>query len=462
MTGLLIALISILPAQPPALRVAVNHRFLETAEGKPFFWLGDTGWLLFHKLTREDAERYLEDRKAKGFNVIQVMVLHNANARNAYGKMALMEADPGRPAAEPGGYWDHVDWVVDRAAAKGIYMALVPAWGSLAATGHLNQGNVESYTRFVAGRYGKRTNIIWLTGGDILGSRHPELWKTMGRTLKQLAPAQLVTYHPFGRTQSSTWFHEEPWLDFNMYQSGHRRYDQDPTPGAKGEDNWRYTAEDLARTPAKPTLDGEPSYERIHQGLHDVTQPLWTDKDVRRYAWWSVFAGAFGHTYGNGAVMAMTKAGEAKPAYGISTPWDEAIGDPGAGQMRHLKSLMLSRPFFERIPDQGLVAGVNGERYEYIAATRGRSYAFVYTYTGRPFEVAMGRISGARVKASWYDPRTGQSRPAGEFPNKGTRRFSPPGEPGPGNDWVLVLDDAAAKTPAAAPSGSGAAGSPGL
>lgn len=426
-------------SQPPALRVSANRRFLETAEGKPFFWLGDTGWLLFHKLTREEADRYLEDRRNKGFNVIQVMVLHTAGARNAYGKPALVNGDPARPDLEPGGYWDTVDWMIGKAAEKGIYMALVPAWGSLAGGGQLNQSNVEAYTRFLAGRYGKRTNIIWLTGGDILGSRHLELWKTMGRTLKEVAPSQLVTYHPFGRTQSSTWFHQEPWLDFNMYQSGHRRYDQDPTPGAKGEDNWRYTAEDLALTPLKPTLDGEPSYERIPQGLHDLKQPLWTDKDVRRYAYWSVFAGAFGHTYGNGPVMAMTKTDDAKPAYGVRTPWNEAIHDPGAGQMRHLKTLLLSRPFFERVPDQELVV-TNGSRYEYIAATRGANYALLYIYAARPFEVRLGRISGSKVRASWFNPRTGETRAAGEFANKGTRQFTPPGDRGPGNDWVLVLD----------------------
>ena len=98
-----------------------------------------------------------------------------------------------------------------------------------------------------------------------------------------------------------------PWLDFNMFQSGHRRYDQDDTPGAKGEANWRYVNEDYAKEPPKPTLDGEPSYENIPQGLHDPKQPYWTDMECRRYAYWSVFAGSAGHTYGNNAVMQMHK-----------------------------------------------------------------------------------------------------------------------------------------------------------
>ncbi len=56
------------------LTVSANHRFLQRADGSPFFWLGDTGWLLFSRLDRAATLRYLDDRRAKGFNVIQVMV----------------------------------------------------------------------------------------------------------------------------------------------------------------------------------------------------------------------------------------------------------------------------------------------------------------------------------------------------------------------------------------------------
>ena len=267
------------------------------------------------------------------------------------------------------------------------------------------------------------------------------MWRAMGRALKEADPVHLITYHPFGRTQSSLWFHNEGWLDFNMFQSGHRRYDQDTESGAKGEDNWRYVAEDYAKAPVKPTLDGEPSYEKIPLGLHDVTQPYWTDADARRYAYWSVFAGAFGHTYGNNAVQRMYKPGGGQGVFGPKNYWFEALDDPGAGQMQYLKRLILSRPFLERIPDQSVIAGENGVRYDYVIATRGNAYLFAYSYTGRSFDIRMGVISGKRVRAWWYDPRAGSARQIGAFANQGVKTFTPPGEPGAGNDWVLVLDD---------------------
>src|SRR5262249_54126984 len=149
----------------------------------------------------------------------------------------------------------------------------------------------------------------------------------------------------------------------------------------KGEDNWKYVREDYAKTPPKPTIDGEPSYEGIPQGLHDTTQPYWTAADARRYAYWAVFAGAAGHTYGSNAVMQMYKPDSGNPAYGARKFWTEAIDDPGAGQMQWLKKLMLSRPYFEREYDPEAIAA-NAERYDRVIATRGKSYLFAYTYTG--------------------------------------------------------------------------------
>jgi hypothetical protein len=430
-----------------ALTVAPNHHFLQYQDGRPFFWLGDTAWLLLSKLDRADTTRYLDDRQRKGFTVLQVMVLNGTNEQTVAGVPALINGQPEKPYVDtkPGeyGYWDHLDWVVDQAAQRGIFLALVPAWGSLVKKGDVNARNVTAYATFLAHRYRDKPNIIWIVGGDTPGEQNTAVWKAMGATLKKEDPRHLITFHPFGRTQSSTDYHNEPWLDINMFQSGHQRYDQDTkSPHRYGEDNWRYVQDDYARQPAKPVLDGEPSYENIPQGLHDPKEPYWTDADARRYAYWSVFAGALGHTYGDNAIMQFYRPGDGA-AYGAKNYWYEAINDPGAGQMQFLKRLILSRPFFDRFPDQSLIAGENGARYDYVIATRGKDYCFAYTYTGRPFQLRLAVVSGERVKAWWYSPRDGSSQLIGEFPNTGVRQFTPPGSPAPGNDWVLVLDEAA-------------------
>jgi len=321
-------------------------------------------------------------------------------------------------------------------------MALVPVWGTNVKEGGVNTQQAESYARFLGDRYQDDDNVVWLNGGDIRGDDSTAVWQIIGSTLREMNPDKLITFHPRGRTSSTDWFHRETWLDFNMFQSGHRRYDQDTSANEKhhyGEDNWRYVAYDYGLQPEKPTLDGEPSYEGIPQGLHDVSQPVWTDADVRRYAYWSVFAGACGFTYGHNSVMQMHQTTDTTTAFGSNEPWTSAIDAPGAAQMRHLRTLMLSRPFFERVPDQSLLA-INGERYGYRAGTRGGDYAFIYTYNGGEVHVNMGKIAGERVKASWFDPRTGETQTIGNFENRGVQVFKAPVAERDGNDWILTLD----------------------
>lgn len=174
--------------------------------------------------------------------------------------------------------------------------------------------------------------------------------------------------------------------------------------------------------------------------MHDTTKPYWGAADVRRYAYWSVFAGGAGHTYGHNSVMQMHKPSDKGSAYGSKKYWYDALNDEGGREMHYLKDLMLSKPYFERVPDQRLIAGDVGEKYNYLAATRGKDYAFVYDYTGRPFSINMGKISGAKVKATWFNPKDGSKEPIGVFNNKGRQAFDPPGEEKEGNDRVLILE----------------------
>ena len=432
----------------PNLAVSANKRFL-TSGNKPFFWLGDTGWLLLSKLNREETEKYLENRKDKGFNVIQVMLLHSLSAVNVYGDSALINRNIATPllsSAKPDlaktGYWENLDFVIDLAAQKGLYLALVPVWGSNVKAGLVTTKQAEAYAEFLAKRYKDKSNIVWLNGGDVRGDDSIQVWQTIGRTLKKFDPKHLVSYHPFGRTQSSKWFHNEPWLDFNMFQSGHRNYDQDTARNENryGEDNWRYVQSDYSKTPTKPTLDGEPSYEGIPQGLHDSLQPRWTDSDVRRYAYWSVFSGGCGFTYGNNSVMQFYVSGTKPGSYGARESWIPALNNPGAGQLIYLKNLLLKYHFETLIPDQSVLMEP-GERYNHLVALRGKTCWLVYTYNGRSINLNMNLLSGTQYKYKWFCPRTGKVTDAGRFRKDEVQKFDPPGLQKDGNDWVLILEN---------------------
>lgn len=429
------------------IKVSENGHYFQTKDGKPFFWLGDTGWLTFKKLNRDEIKTYFEDRKQKGFNVIQIMTLHSDEMTNVYGDSAIVHKDVSKPLitegnnfenAEEYDFWDHVDYALDIAEEKDLFLGMVPIWGSSVKSGKVNLEKAKAYATFLGDRFKDRKNIIWLNGGDTPGEQNKEIWNAIGEILNTKMPNTMITFHPFGRTDSSDNYHNEDWLDFNMFQSGHRRYDQETEGRMFAQDNYKYVKTDFNLKPTKPTLDGEPSYEGIPQGLHDTLQPLWNANDLRRYAYWSVFAGAAGFTYGNNAVMQMHENHTRPEAYGSKTYWLDAINDSGAQQMKYVKELILQFPYFERIPDDNLIAN-QGEKYDYLAATKGEDFALIYTYNGRVISVNMNRIKGSKVEATWYNPKNGEVSKIGIFNNTGVQNFDPQGEQEDGNDWVLVL-----------------------
>ncbi|MDQ5977638.1 MAG: hypothetical protein QG602_610 [Verrucomicrobiota bacterium] len=438
------------------LRVAPEGRYFQQADGRPFFWQGDTAWLITQKLNREEARTYFENRRAKGFNVVQLCAVQFLNDKSVTGRPALVGEDitklnvtPGADPADPAqyDYWDHLDYIVDTAAANGIHVAIAPVWSHMVRRTPLSAAQVRPYIEQVAQRYKDRPNVIWLNGGSGRGHENTDVWQVIGETLRRDNPQQLVSYHPFGRTVSSEWFKDAAWLDFHLFTSGHRRYDQDTEGRKYGEDNWRYVLEARATDPRRPVLDAEPAYENTPQGLHKPEEPYWTANDSRRYAYWSVFAGAAGHTFGENSVRQVYVPTEKKPASGAKGFIMERLETDGARQMVHLKSLILSRPFFERVNDQSLVAGDEGEKYDRVLVTRGAGYLLAYTYTGREFTLQLGAITGDQLQAAWFNPRTGETIPAGPVANAGAVRFNPPGESSPGQDWVLILDDAARRYP---------------
>jgi hypothetical protein len=442
-----------IPRQEPSvdfshglLQVSDNKRFLLHKDGSPFFYLGDTAWELFHRLNREEVDKYLENRRQKGFTVIQAVVLaelDGLNTPNAYAHKPLINNDPTTPNEE---YFKHVDYVVNKAKEKGIYIGMLPTWGDKVGPKYshgsgperlINTQNARNYGEFLGNRYKNYPNIIWILGGDRPGGGFESVWREMAKGIQAGDEGRhLITYHPVGVNSSSVWFHNEDWLDFNMIQSGHSDRDLP---------NYDVVSSDYNKSPIKPTLDGEPRYED-HPINWNPNKGWFDDYDVRQAAYWGVFAGAFGTTYGAHGMWQMYAPGRS-PISSARTYWYDSLDFKGAWDMMHLRHLMESRPFVSRVPDQSLIANGDGSGADRVKATRGDDYLFVYVPTGKNVTVQMGKISGKDVKGWWFDPRTGEASSIGNFPNSGTLEFNPPGETGRGKDWVLVLDDAAKTFP---------------
>jgi hypothetical protein len=421
---------------------------------------------LFHRLDREETIHYLDRRAEQGFTLIQAVVLAELDGLrtpNAYGEVPLLNLNPETPNER---YFQHVDWVIAQAAVRGLYVGLLPTWGDKVPSAHPASGpivftprNAEAYGRFLGASY-RNAPVVWILGGDrnVDSSEALEIWRAMARGLREGDQGRhLITYHPRGEASSSATLHNEPWLDFNLFQSGHAR---------RFNPVHRYVSHDRLLHPPKPTLDAEPAYEDIPVAFWEFIawdQPqvvpesvldskgnirehahfakgFFSDYDVRVHAYWNFLSGSCGYTYGNNAVWQMFAPGR-RPAIPCLADWRSSLERAGANQIRHLRAL------FERIslaslqPDQSLVYGPNPEGPGHIRAAgcaEGR-YAAFYLPRGDSVPVVMGKVRGEQVDCRWFNPRTGEFSAPQRTENAGIRTFTPPSS-NEHEDWLLLIE----------------------
>lgn len=425
--------------------VSANHRYL-LKDGKPFYWLADTGWELFQRLTKEEADQYLKRRSEQGFTVIQVVVLaelDGLHTPNAYGDKPLIGDDLTKPNEA---YFKQVDYVVDKANESHLNIAMLPTWGDKVYKDSwgvgpviFNTPNAKIYGEWIGNRYKNKTNIRWVLGGD----RNPRnendvaIWNAMGDGIMEATNNKaIITFHPQPcDSGSATWFHPQAWLAFNMFQNGHCR-DMDVYDKIQLVYNMQ---------PTKPVIDGESLYEDHPVCFNAKDLGTSSAYDVRKYAFLDVFAGAFGNTYGCNDIWQFYSP-KHKAVNGPHFYWQHAMDLPGANQMKYVRRLMESHPMLERVPDQSLLKENNYCPSERVQATRGNDYAFIYTSEGKPFIVYLYKIKGTTLRAYWYNPLDGKTTDIDNVANNGTKKFTPPSS-GYGQDWVLVLDDAAKNYP---------------
>lgn len=415
--------------------VSQNKRFLMHEDGTPFFYLGDTAWELFHRLNENEVEYYLEDRRLKGFTVIQAVILaelDGLNTPNKNGDLPLINNDPGRPNEA---YFQWVDKVIRIAESKGLYIGLLPTWGDKVdkqwGIGPVifNKENIVEYGNFLANRYESFPNIIWINGGDRKGgeSNFP-IWDALGRTIKSIDKNHLMTYHPSGEASSSQWFHNCDWLDFNICQTGHAQTDY-----AIYE---RLLIPDYKLIPIKPCMDAEPRYENIpisfkaENGRFDAS-------DIRKTLYWSLFSGAFGYTYGANEIWQFYTA-DVEPMVDARVDWETALQFQGSFEMIFARKLLMEYDYFSRIPDQTIILTPQKDYKDIAVAARGDNYVFVYFPNGNELEISLEKIGKAKkLQLKWFDPRNGETKPLKRVKAKGSIKLKPETQ---GNDWILIME----------------------
>jgi len=427
------------------LRVTGSRRYLEHADGTPFFYLGDTAWTLFSRANREEADRYLSNRAAKGFTVVQAVVLApegGLTVPNPYGDLPLIDGDLSQPNDA---YFRHVDYIVSKAAGFGLYVGMLPSWGAYwkqdgnHPRGLFTPEKARQYGRFLGQRYREKP-IIWILGGDqdVTTPADRAVVDALAAGLKEGdGGTHLITYHPRGPGLSSDSLGDAAWLDFNMVQSSH---------GAHDHDNGLFTEHDYALSPARPTLDGEPRYETMPVGFYfsDIGRlDRFDDYDVRQAAYWSLLAGACGHTYGHNNVWQFWQPGRGRAIW-ASQPWYDSLDAAGAFQMGYVRRLFEAYPYNQLIPNNAALVDAPREGGAKVraAVARDGSFAFIYSPRGEKFTVDKRIFRSPRLREIWYDPRYGSAYVVHITETHGFQTFTPPTS-GRGQDWILIIDDAA-------------------
>jgi len=402
-------------AQEPAypVKVSENGRYFVDQKGNPVFWLGITQWQIFREYKVEEARAILENAGSKGFAFVQAMLMGvgDGTQPNVYGQKPWIDNNPLTPNEE---YFKNVDAVIRIARENNVVFSVTLYHQRYRK--YITLENARAWAKWLAARYKTAPNIVW--------SMTPEAKEEFVPILRELAAGlhegdgglHLITFKPDPAPYSSSFLHNESWLDFDGMQTW-----------KSVELIYPMVTKDYSLKPVKPVLMAEGAYEAGTEYGFDVT-PLW----IRRQAYYSYLAGAH-HTYGH------------NDSWRVLPTWRKALDAPGAVQMGILKKIFLGlKKWWYLVPDQSIFAGggnTTGQVLNLAARHKDGKWTMVYLGGKTGFSINMNKLSPAgKVNASWIDPRTGESVSAGNFSNAGVESFSTPDG---WEDALLILESSA-------------------
>jgi hypothetical protein len=395
------------------IKVSENRRYFIDQNGNPVFWLGTTQWQIFREYTLDEVRTTLERVKGNGFVFVQAMLMGvgDGTKPNVYGQKPWINNDPLTPNEA---YFKNVDSVIRIARENNLVFSVTLYHQRY--RNYITLKNARAWAKWLAQRYKDVPNIVW--------SMTPEAKQEFVPVLRELAAGlhegdggyHLITFKPDPAPYSSSFIHNEDWLNFNSMQTWN---------GVKLI--YPMVTKDYNLKPVKPVLMAEGAYEAGSEYGFDVT-PLW----IRRQAYYSYLAGAH-HTYGH------------NDSWRVLPTWKKALDAPGARQMGVLKKIFLGRKeWWYLVPDQSIFASggqTGGDVLNLAARHKNGEWIMVYLGSKSSFSINMNKITeGNKVNAFWIDPKNGDSVPISSFPNTAVRSFSTPDE---WEDAILILETSA-------------------
>lgn len=422
--------------QKGMLKVSKGAYHLTYDDGTPFFWTACTAWNGALKSTPEEWERYLNQRKAHHYNVIQVVTTQwRGCERNAEGLEAF--SGSGRISINPD-FFKRIDERIDEINAHGMVASPVLLWALPFGDGrHLSPGyylpkqEAVLLAKYIVARL-QGNHVVWTLGGDgRYTDDFEQRWKYIGRQVFTEDTQGPVTLHPHGRSWIGELYQDEKWLDIIAYQSSHSN--------AQGTVDWITQgpmANQWDQIPAKPLMNMEPNYEEIGFRI--------TAEDVRNASYWSLFATPIsGISYGaNGIWPWIQEAGELVENHGNPngrgpSTWYESMEFPGSRQIGLLSGFLQEFEWWTLKPAQELLLHQPGlETFnQFISVVSDDRKDLLMAYIPHQLAFSLGLPTKSSYQARWFDPIKGSFKEAIGKTKNGWQEFNPPSE----QDWVLVL-----------------------
>ena len=412
------------------IRVAKSGTHLEHADGVPFFFLADTCWTGPALSGEKGWDKYLADRKKKGFTAVQFNMVSpwrtaptdaegNVSFTVTHGKLSLNEA-----------FYKRLDARLKAINDAGLLAVPVLVWAHKKgdAGKELTDEQLIDLCKLQTERYAQ-AHVLWILAGDNQYTTDTDRWKKIGRAVFGDKHPNPVTTHPTGENFPWAKWEDEKWLTVLGYQSGHGDSEKSLKWMTEGPVVEYGKRKDFTR----PVINLEPPYE-MHKGYS--TKKPHSEVSVRRAIYWSLLsAPVAGVTYGGHGIWSWhTKPGEEPTDHkgaGIAKVWSEALDLPGAAQMKHVRDLFESVKWTELRPDPNLLSEQLGAKDPTMfvasaATTDGKTLVF-YTPVGGTIPVKLFQNHRLPV-IEWYNPRTGEKQPASE-------KYKTPDA----QDWVLVI-----------------------
>jgi len=421
----------IVSGQTQKLQIGPEKRFLVKEDGSPFVWIGETNWF-FAKLPPKTIDKILDKRSSQGYTIMFVSCrekLYNGDG-------------PGSIKNPNEKWWRYLDDYIAKCEKRNMYVGITLGWwGKLKSS---TESELYNYGKWVGDRYKNNNNIVWLT----LGEAGSHLRKTIlpGEKLHALVKGirdgdtgnKLLTIHADYKRGTSLTADGE-LCDFNNWQTSQWESPDDlPKKDQRSWTVWEaieYDYNKFYNGVSKPTLDAEAMYENNKDFCGS------TPFEIRRRAYFTIFAGAFGHTYGAGGIWdgLISEKGCSKSA-------EDAIEYEGARDIGYLSSFLhgLGDDFLKLQPQQNIIKSGNSRDYDkHIQATvaTDNSLALIYSAGDSEYTLDLSELSKRSLSVSWYNPRTNSYKKENNNLKKNlkTKIFDPPGDNGPGKDWVLML-----------------------